>query len=174
MRRIVGGDGLAEKAEVLLLALGLTSVFVIPIVLFLFSMLVGNYLQRRNNEKLEERRMSRQWPTLTNLESDSQGREVQSGGLVQANVVIAPSIFHRWVAKWQQLIGGRLVTLAPVVEYAREEAKQRLREAAAEAGWDAVLNLRMETSTIARGDARNEKSMAATEILCFGTGVRFS
>ena len=58
-----------------------------------------------------------------------------------------------------------------LLDRARREALLRLKEAARASGYHGVVNVRLETSQLAR--ARSDgKGTAGIEVLAFGTGVR--
>ena len=62
------------------------------------------------------------------------------------------------------LVGG-------VISVGRAEAKQRLREQARAAGWQDVLNVRIDTAEMT--PPSNPKGTKAVEIFAYGTGIKF-
>jgi uncharacterized protein YbjQ (UPF0145 family) len=71
------------------------------------------------------------------------------------------------------LIGGRIKTYEPLLDRARREAILRMTEEARSQGYDAVFNVRLETSRLANG-RRDGKGIAGVEMLAFGTAVKFA
>ena len=96
---------------------------------------------------------------------------VGGSGLVYASVVFAPSHWHLLMAWFNNIFGGDVGILHTVISVARAEATQRLREQAQEAGWDDVLNVRVDTAEMT--PASSQKGVRAVEIFAYGTGVRY-
>ncbi|MEE2630043.1 MAG: heavy metal-binding domain-containing protein [Candidatus Thermoplasmatota archaeon] len=97
---------------------------------------------------------------------------VNNSGLVYSSIVYAPSHWMLLIAWFNNLIGGRIDILQRSVAAARSEAKQLLRERAKEAGWDEVLNVRIDTAEMAPG-GRNSIVRGAVEVFAYGTGVKY-
>jgi uncharacterized protein YbjQ (UPF0145 family) len=98
---------------------------------------------------------------------------VSSSDLVTGSVVISLDYFKRVIAGLRGLIGGRIKTYEPLLERARREALLRMAESARAQGYDAVLNVRLETSRLANA-GRDGKGTAGIEMLAFGTAVKFA
>ena len=60
-----------------------------------------------------------------------------------------------------------------LLDRGRREAILRLKEAAFERGYNAVINVRLETSRLASSNRKGEGT-AGVEILAFGTAVKFA
>ena len=97
---------------------------------------------------------------------------VNKSGLVYSSIVYAPSHWMLLIAWFNNLVGGRIDILQRAVAAARSEAKQLLRERAKEAGWDEVLNVRIDTAEMAPG-GRGALVRGAVEIFAYGTGVKY-
>jgi uncharacterized protein YbjQ (UPF0145 family) len=99
--------------------------------------------------------------------------KVDSSHMVTGSIVISLDYFKRVIATLKGLVGGRIKTYEPLLERARREAILRMTEEAQAQGYDAVFNVRLETSRLAnaRGDG---KGTAGVEMLAFGTAVRFA
>nr|WP_109563773.1 YbjQ family protein [Jannaschia seohaensis] len=92
------------------------------------------------------------------------GREiVQTLGLVKGSTVRAKHIGSDIVAGLRNLVGGEVKEYASLLAGAREQAIDRMAEEARLMGADAVVGLRLETSTIAQ---------AASEVIAYGTAVK--
>ena len=92
------------------------------------------------------------------------GREIVATlGLVRGSTVRAKHIGSDIVAALRNLVGGEVREYAALLAGAREQAMDRMLAEARRLGADAVVAVRMETSTIQQG---------ASEILCYGTAVR--
>jgi len=92
------------------------------------------------------------------------GRDIaECLGLVKGSTVRAKHIGSDIVAGLRNLVGGEVKEYARLLAGAREQAMDRMAEDARAKGADAVVALRIQTSTIQQG---------ASEILCYGTAVR--
>jgi len=92
------------------------------------------------------------------------GREVhETLGLVRGSTVRAKHIGSDIVASLRNLVGGEVREYAQLLAGAREQALDRMIAEAEKLGADAVVGLRMETSTIQNG---------ASEVMAYGTAVR--
>jgi len=96
---------------------------------------------------------------------------IKETGLVYASVVFAPSHWQLLIAWINQLFGGSIDVLHRVISVGRAEAKQRLREQAQAAGWDDVLNVRIDTAEMT--PASKPKGTKAVEVFAYGTGIKF-
>lgn len=83
-------------------------------------------------------------------------------GLVRGSTVRAKHIGADIVAGLRNLVGGEVREYAQLLAGAREQALDRMAEAAATRGADAVVAMRFETSTIGQG---------ASEVIAYGTAV---
>ena len=97
---------------------------------------------------------------------------IKETGLVYASVVFAPSHWQLLIAWINQIFGGRVDVIHRVISVGRAEAKQRLREQAQAAGWDDVLNVRIDTAEMT--PASKPKGTKAVEVFAYGTGVKFA
>jgi uncharacterized protein YbjQ (UPF0145 family) len=92
------------------------------------------------------------------------GREVEAVlGLVRGSTVRAKHLGSDIVASLRNLVGGEVKEYASLLAGAREQAYDRMVDEAWALGANAVVGVRMETSTIAQ---------AASEVLFYGTAVR--
>ncbi|MEE9313126.1 MAG: YbjQ family protein [Rhizobiaceae bacterium] len=88
---------------------------------------------------------------------------VQTLGLVQGTTIRARHVGVDIVASLKILVGGELSGYTKMMAGAREQAMGRMVENAKTLNADAVVEVRMTTSTVTRG---------AAEILCYGTAVK--
>ena len=92
------------------------------------------------------------------------GREIEAAlGLVRGSTVRAKHIGSDIVASLRQIVGGEVREYARLLAGAREQAFDRMVADAEQLGADAIVALRMETSTIQQG---------ASEVVFYGTAVR--
>ena len=88
---------------------------------------------------------------------------VQSLGLATGSTVRAKHIGKDILAGFKNLIGGEVKQYTELLNDAREQAMQRMKDNAGDMGADAVINVRIVTSMV---------SQMASEILIYGTAVR--
>lgn len=133
--------------------------------------LTGSYLERKHFASIAEReqRFARQVAvTMRRLPS---GLHAQQVGLVTGSVVVSLDYFKRFLAGLRAIVGGRIHAYETLLDRARREAILRMREEAEAAGYDTIINVRLETSRLASA-ATNGKGTAGVEILAFGTGIK--
>lgn len=90
--------------------------------------------------------------------------------LVAGNAVISVDYFKRFVAGLRMLVGGRLSTYESLVDRARREALLRMQEDAESVGASMVLNVRVETSSVSKGQG-GSGSVGSVEVLAYGTAI---
>jgi uncharacterized protein YbjQ (UPF0145 family) len=86
--------------------------------------------------------------------------------LVQGNVVISVDYFKRIQATLRSIFGGNVMAYETLVDRARREAILRLKESCP--GANQVINLRIETSSITKGNANQ---IGAVEVLAYATAI---
>ncbi len=139
---------------------------------FLFSWLVGNWHQKKIIKRLLEREAALPRDNLSTMKTTLSGKDIIGSQLLMANVVSAPSHWQLFLAGIKSIFGGNIKHLDLMLDWGRSEALQRLREQASELGYDDVINLRMETSTISMNKGGQQKG-GSIEILAYGTGIKY-
>lgn len=95
-----------------------------------------------------------------------------SATMVTGSIVVSLDYFKRVIAGLRGLVGGRIKTYEPLLERARREAVLRMIESARDDGYDAIFNVRLETSRLANARGNGEGT-AGVEMLAYGTAVKF-
>ena len=103
--------------------------------------------------------------TLKRLGSDVL---ITDAKLVNGSVVISVDYFKKFLAGLRNLFGGRMSSYESLVDRARREAVLRMKEEAK--GWDMVLNMRLETSSINDGA---KGAVSSIEVLAYGTAIKY-
>lgn len=141
-----------------------------PIFLLVVTYFIGSAIERRHYREIRKREDAlRALPAVT-LQHPPKDWEIEGAGLVSGSVVISIDYFKRFLSGLRALVGGRVKSYETLLDRARREAILRLKESAREAGYRAVVNVRLETSRLASGQ-RGGKGTAGVEILAFGTGL---
>lgn len=99
---------------------------------------------------------------LSNLEVVPGYRVEKHLGLVQGSSVRAKHIGRDIMANLKNMVGGELKGYTELLRESRDEAISRMEQEAQSIGANAILNIRLGTSSITAG---------AAEILAYGTAV---
>ena len=99
---------------------------------------------------------------MTTTDAIAGYRIVRVLGLVRGNTVRTRNVGHDFLAGLRTLVGGEVTRYTAMLAQSREQALDRLRAEALELGANAVVGLRITTSTV---------MAAAAEILAYGTAV---
>ena len=108
-------------------------------------------------------RMSGHGMIVTNVESVPGKTIVEHYGLVQGSTIRAKHFGRDFMAGLKNIVGGELTGYTELLMESRDEALSRMKMQAVELGANAIINVRLSTSSIAQG---------AAEILAYGTAVR--
>ena len=100
---------------------------------------------------------------LTNTESVPGHQVSEHLGMVQGSTVRAKHVGRDIMAGLKNIVGGELRGYTELMDDARNEAIRRMEAQAEARGADAVVNVRLATSTITQG---------AAELLAYGTAVK--
>ena len=122
-------------------------------VLYPFVFLWGMLTSGRNLDNMIQDTIDRERATKESLGRDplttvdgGYRTDVHDTGLVYASGVFGPSYWHLLIAWFNNLFGGTVTIFQKVISAGRAEVMQRLRENAIEAGWDDVVNVRIDTA----------------------------
>lgn len=143
----------------------------IPFLLIMLAYLVGTIIEKRHFRSIRAReKANREYPVVS-FNKMPDGWSASGSTLVSGSVVISLDYFKRVIAGLRGIVGGRIKTYEPLLERARREAVLRMTESAQRQGYDAIFNVRLETSRLAnsRGDG---KGTAGVEMLAFGTAIK--
>jgi uncharacterized protein YbjQ (UPF0145 family) len=142
----------------------------VTLLVVLVAYVAGSQFERRHFASILAREERwRAFPVIS-FEALPSDWKVGLSDLVTGSVVISPDYFKRLVAGLRGIVGGRIKTYEPLLERARREAVLRMIETAKQRGFDAVINLRLETSRLANA-AGNGKGTTGVEMLAFGTAI---
>ncbi len=146
--------------------------FGLPIVLLVVTYFVGSFLEARHFRDIRRREESVHGFPVVSFRAMPQDWNASSSSLVTGSIVISLDYFKRVIAGLRGLVGGRITTYEPLLERARREAILRMVESARQQGYDAVINVRLETSRLANS-TRDGNGTAGVEMLAFGTALKF-
>ena len=146
---------------------------VIAPVMLLGAWISGGIVERRHLKNLLLLESGSRDLLAVTIEDLPPDWHVESCELVMGNVVISLDYFKRFAAGIKAIFGGNIRAYEPLLERARREALIRMKGVAQARGYDTVINVRLETATMAsaRGDG---KGTAGIEILAYGTAISLS
>ena len=132
----------------------------------------GSVIERRHYREIRSRES--RWARLpaVNFRRVPPAWQVLDSGLVAGSVVVSVDHFKRFLASLRAIVGGRVTSYESLLDRARREALLRLKKEAMDRGYHAVLNVRLETSSVSK--TRGNKGTAGVEVLAFGTGLKLA
>ena len=147
--------------------------FGLPLLILMLAYFIGSWIEKRHFRSIRKREGEAHGFPVVSFDTAPEEWNINSSHLVTGSIVVSLDYFKRVIAGLRGLIGGRIKTYEPLLERARREAILRMTEEARSQGYDAIFNVRLETSRLAnaRGDG---KGIAGVEMLAFGTAVKFA
>ena len=146
---------------------------VIAPVMLLGAWISGGIIERRHLKNLLLLESGSRDLLAVTIEDLPPDWHVESGELVMGNVVISLDYFKRFAAGIKGIFGGNIRAFESLLERARREALIRMKGVARARGYDTIINVRIETSTMASA-RRDGKGTAGVEILVYGTAISLS
>jgi uncharacterized protein YbjQ (UPF0145 family) len=147
--------------------------FGLPLLLLMTAYFIGTLIERGHFRSIRRREDEYHSFPVVSFDTMPDDWNVAESTMVSGNIVVSLDYFKRVIAGLRSLVGGRIKTYEPLLERARREALLRMTESARMQGYDAIFNVRLETSRLAnsRGDG---EGTAGVEMLAFGTAVKFA
>lgn len=145
--------------------------FGLPLLILMVAYFIGSSIEKKHFANIREREDDLHGFPVVSFDTMPDDWNASSSDMVTGSIVISLDYFKRVIAGLRGLIGGRIKTYEPLLERARREALLRMTESARAQGYDAIFNVRLETSRLANA-ARDGKGTAGVEMLAFGTAVK--
>ena len=143
----------------------------LPLCLLVVAYIVGSQRERSHFKDIKFREYkTRTFPTITFREAPAEW-EALSSELVMGSVVISLDYFKRFLAGLRGLVGGHVGSYESLLDRARRESLLRMKEDAIAKGYDAIINVRFETSRLASSGQKG-KGTAGVELMAFGTALK--
>lgn len=143
------------------------------LLLMLIGFIVGTTIESNHYRDIRKREAkTRNLPTIT-FRRPPPSWQIQAASLVNGSTVVSIDYFKRFLAGLRALVGGTITSYESLLDRARREALLRMKERAIEEGFDAIVNVRLETSRLASSN-RKGQGTAGVEILAFGTAVKLA
>ncbi len=138
--------------------------------LMVLGYLAGSWAERRHYRSIAQREA--QWihlPAVTLPQAGIAPGTVDHAHLVSGSAVISIDYFKRFLAGLRNLFGGTVRSYETLIDRARREAVLRMKADAV--GAAAIVNVRIETSTIGGHGKRGNKSTTCLEAVAYGTAL---
>ncbi|MEC4672645.1 MAG: heavy metal-binding domain-containing protein [Nitrospirota bacterium] len=135
--------------------------------LIVLGYIFGKLAENRHFRSIHEReRKFLPLPTTSSKKPIGDVGLIIRAELVTGSVVISVDYFKRILAGLRNIVGGPLQPFETLLDRARREAILRLKETCP--GATQVINLRIETSSISKGEG---DSIGSVEVLAYGTAL---
>lgn len=140
-----------------------------PWLLILLAMFTGTILEKLHFRRIHRREREFSGLPLLNSKQVPDHRTVEESSLVMGDVVVSIDYFKRFLASLRNIFGGEVKSYGSLIDRGRREAILRMKEQCPQA--DLIVNLRIETSSVAQG---GKKQLGSIEVLAYGTAIRFA
>lgn len=142
---------------------------IIVIGLIALGYFAGTTIEKNHYISIQEREKQKSYIPVLNVAKLSNGEVMVDSKLVTGSAVISIDYFKRFIAQLINLVGGQVVSYESLLDRARREAILRMKDEAF--GYDYILNMKIETSTI--GNAANQKgNVGSVEVVAYGTAIK--
>jgi uncharacterized protein YbjQ (UPF0145 family) len=141
---------------------------IIFLVLLLTGYLFGQYFERKHYKSIIRREKETLHLALMTMKTAPNGLKACETELVTGSVVVSVDYFKRFLAGLRALIGGNIKSYESLLDRARREAILRMKEQAIIKGAIVITNVRIETSSISKGQG---KAIGSVEVLAYGTSI---
>lgn len=139
-------------------------------ILLTLGFVVGTILEKRHYASIREREEQLKHILLFNEKMTPLKFSGQPFSLVMGSVVISGDYFKHIVATLKSLVGGSLTSYESLLDRARREAILRMKQKAQEQGASVIFNVRLETSSLNQGRAK--QGIICAEVIAYGTAWR--
>ncbi len=129
----------------------------------------GKMAEKKHYQSIFER--EKKWlsiPVTASKQVMGDSRPIANGQLLVGNMVVSVDYFKRMLAGLRGIFGGSVQSYETLLDRARREAVLRMIESCPNA--DCIINLRLETSSIYKGQGNQ---IGSVEVLAYGTAIFF-
>ena len=145
---------------------------IVQIGFFVVLLAIGLFAGRAN-ERRHFRELAENEETLRDIVTcadQGAAASFRRGTLVVGSVVIAEDYFKRVAASLKSLFGGNIRSYESLLERGRREAIVRMKQEARRLGATHVVNVRLETASLAE-DWSAQRPMFSAEFIAYGTAL---
>lgn len=140
----------------------------LPLALLAMGFLIGTIVEQNHMRRLDRIERTLLTIPLTDVKTVPPGVDAADSRIVVGSVVIATDYFRTFAASLRMLIGGEVKFYERLMQRARREAICRMMHQAHRLNSTAVINLRIETSSLA---GMERKASPRLEVIAYGTAV---
>jgi uncharacterized protein YbjQ (UPF0145 family) len=148
---------------------------VFDLAVFLSLILAGYVFGRANESRhyrsIRNRERASQWMPISCGKSVDPSWHVVEATLVTGSTAVSVDYFKRVAAGLRNFFGGRVSAYESLLDRARREAVLRMKEEALRIRASAIVNVRIETSSVS-GAKGNNGNVACVEVLASGTALK--
>jgi uncharacterized protein YbjQ (UPF0145 family) len=147
--------------------------FILPFAFIILGLTAGKLNEKRHLRRLDEREQALTQIQVTDLRTYTGKVDAMRGGvMVMGNAVIATDYLKSFLAKLRNIFGGEVRSFETLLARARREAMARMLEDAQRQGYNAVCNIRMDTSDIAGSVTNRRRQAVVVGMMATGTAYR--
>jgi len=139
-----------------------------PIAIIAIAMITGTLLERRHFKSIRRREEAFNRMPVVTVKGYPTDTPISKAQMVSGSTVVSIDYFKRFLASLRNIFGGEVRSYCSLLDRGRREAILRMKAQDSEA--DLIINLRVETSSVAQG---RRKQLGSTEVLAYGTAVTF-
>lgn len=137
-------------------------ILIIPVALLLMGLIFGSMIESRHFKRLEEGEAAYEHVMLTDFRSfPMAGAQKQPPMMLTSEAVIGSDYLKSFFIWFRKIFGGEVKSLLTVSTRARREAILRLKIEADEKGYNALCNLRCESTDITGSATRSKAGITA-------------
>jgi len=141
----------------------------VPLGVIFVAMIVGMYLEKSHFQQIALREAEFSRMPAVNTKDYPSDRPIVETRMVTGSVVVSIDHFKRLLASLRNIFGGEVSSYCTLLDRGRREAILRMKEEFPDA--DIIVNLRIETSSVSKGQ---KKQIGSTEVLAYGTAIKYA
>ncbi|MDD2907150.1 MAG: heavy metal-binding domain-containing protein [Candidatus Gracilibacteria bacterium] len=103
--------------------------------------------------------------------TDVKNLGAETGEIVSGTIVVSIDYFKKFIASFVQFFGGRVKSYESLLDRARRDTLVKIKQQAKDGGYNAIANLKIETSSISKGQ---KGQIVSVEVLSYATAVKIT
>ncbi|MDD3144483.1 MAG: heavy metal-binding domain-containing protein [Candidatus Gracilibacteria bacterium] len=103
--------------------------------------------------------------------TDVKNLNAETGEIVYGTIVVSIDYFKKFISSFVKIFGGRINAYESLLDRARRDTLVKVKQQAKDAGCNAIANLKIETSSISKGQ---KGQIGSVEILSYATAVKIT
>ena len=136
------------------------------------GLIFGTIIEKRHYTSIIEREEKfKNIIILSDTDLKEAGTTEGDGMLMTGGTAVSIDAFKKLMAGFVNLFGGRVKSYESLIDRARRESILRLKEKAYEGNYNAIINLRIETSSITKNA---KQSIGSIEAFAYATAIKLT